>query len=97
MTTPSLPKAAFLALRPQQWIKNLILFAPLVFSLNIHSREKDLAALAAQGQTDAGMLRAHAALEPGFSVRGFMQAQAFRDPDQRTRYADHLLRAGLPA
>ena len=56
-----------------------------------------LAALAAQGQTDAGMLRAHAALEPGFSVRGFMQAQAFRDPDQRTRYADHLLRAGLPA
>lgn len=47
MTSPSLPRAAFLALRPKQWVKNLILFAPLVFSLNIHDRHKDLAALAA--------------------------------------------------
>jgi len=47
MTSPSLPRAAFLALRPKQWVKNLILFAPLVFSLNIHDRDKDLAALAA--------------------------------------------------
>ena len=42
-------QAFFISLRPKQWVKNLILFGPLIFSKNLFALDKTLIAAAAFG------------------------------------------------
>jgi 4-hydroxybenzoate polyprenyltransferase len=49
MASPSVATAIIQAMRPKQWVKNLILFAPLIFSFNIRDTEKIMEAAAAFG------------------------------------------------
>lgn len=56
------------------------------------------ASLAAGGRLEeAGRIgQALMAVDPGFRVRGFCENYAYRMPEQRDRFAAHLLLAGLP-
>ena len=56
------------------------------------------ASLAASGQIDEArqvgldLLR----LNPKFTARQFAEGHAFRDPDKRRLFGEHLIKAGLP-
>jgi len=56
------------------------------------------ASLAASGQLEEAHEVADALLKlnPTFRARAFAEGHAFKDPDQRRRFGDHLVLAGLP-
>ncbi len=57
------------------------------------------ASLAASGKDDVGQETAQALLriDPNFSVGRFVAGYAFKDPEKRRLFGEHLVKAGLPA
>ena len=56
------------------------------------------ASLAACGENDAAQEAAQALLriDPSFSAGRFATGHAFKDPEKRRSFAEHLVKAGLP-
>lgn len=56
------------------------------------------AAFAALGRKDeaAEFAAAHMAVDPEFTVSGYIDQQAFRSADAKLLYSRHLIQGGLP-